>query len=319
MAVAGCSALPGAGPEQASPAPATSTSAPPVAPVTTQEAASILEDYVKRNNAANKVMSDELLAGYEGGSSLVIDKAGYASQRKLGGRSYQPFDYIKPTYTVPAVKEGRWFLTTAYWKGKSETAKEPTYLLFARDGESWRQMYAPDVFEGQATDELPEITTDAAEVAQSDAAGLMMSPAAFARSYAAHLVGKGTTTSKSRFAADRLTTGAASNRINMNPYAKLTESARPATAYPSYALRTADGGALAFATIERSRRYDVRQGPERNYVNLKDNGLLTGKYYTYMKLTELIQVVAHIPPKTAELGQVKVIGSYSGIISGSGR
>ncbi|GAA0829948.1 hypothetical protein GCM10009525_29360 [Streptosporangium amethystogenes subsp. fukuiense] len=65
-----------------------------------------------------------------------------------------------------------------------------------------------------------------------------------------------------------------------------------ATAYPCYALRTADGGALAFATIERSRRYDVRQGPERNYVNLKDNGLLTGKYYTYMKLTELIQVVA---------------------------
>jgi hypothetical protein len=104
----------------------------------------------------------------------------------------------------------------------------------------------------------------------------------------------------------------------MRQYAKLTESARP-TAYPSYALRTADGGALAFTTIERARRYDVLPGPKRNYVHQKNNGLLPGKYYTYMKLTELIQVVAHIPPKTAELGQVKVIGSYSGITSGSGR
>lgn len=38
-----------------------------------------------------------------------------------------------------------------------------------------------------------------------------------------------------------------------------------------------------------------------------------------MKVTRLIQVVAHIPSKTADLGQVKVIGSYQGIISGSGR
>ncbi|MEV4751048.1 hypothetical protein AB0K21_32185 [Streptosporangium sp. NPDC049248] len=137
--------------------------------------------------------------------------------------------------------------------------------------------------------------------------------------YAAQPVGKGAATSKSRFAADRLTTGAATNRLNVNPYAKLTESACPATAYPSYALRTADGGALAFTTIERTRHYDVHQVPRRNHVCHQDNGLLPGRYYSYMKLIELIQVAAHIPPKNAELGQVKVVGSYSGITSGNGR
>ncbi|MCA2186231.1 hypothetical protein [Nonomuraea cavernae] len=226
--------LPGAGAKQTPPATATGTPTPVAAPVTAQETATILANYVKRNNAANNVRSDKLLAGYEGGSSLAIDKAGYASSRRLGRGGYRPFGYVKPTHAVPSVKEGRWFLTTAYWNRGSETAKEPTYLLFARDGESWRQMYAPDVLEGQAVDELPEITMDASgtatEVAQSDAAGLMMSPAMFARSYAAHLVGKGATRSRSRFAADRLTTDAASSRVRMNQYAKLTERAprRPA-------------------------------------------------------------------------------------------
>ncbi|MEQ4715537.1 hypothetical protein [Nonomuraea sp. B19D2] len=281
----------------------------------------MVEDYVKRNNAANEAMSDKLLAGYEGGSSLVIDKASYASSRKLGGDDdYQPFGYTRPTFYVPGQ---RWFLTTAYWKGRSETAEEPTYLLFARDGGGWRQMYAPDSFAGTTAGEVPQIATDASgtatEVGQTDAAGLLMSPAAFASGYTAHLVGKGSTAEKSRYAADKLTTAAASNRIKMNQYARLTESARPAAAYPSYALRTTDGGALTFTTIERTRRYDVRQGPKRNYVFQKNNGLLRGKYYTYMTMTELIQVVAHIPPKSAKLGQVKVVGSYGGIISGNGR
>ncbi|MEV4291683.1 hypothetical protein AB0K40_39775 [Nonomuraea bangladeshensis] len=322
-AMAGCSVLPGIGPKAQTPAASpTSTPAASAGPGTPEGIAAFLKDYVKRNNAANKAMSAKLLAGYEGGSSLAIDKAGYLSQLKLGDRDHEPFGYDQPTPTVAAVKGGGWFVTTAYWKGKSETAKEPTYLLFARDGESWLQMYAPDVFSDQAVDELPEIAKDASgaavEVAQADAAGLMMSPAAFARSYAAHLVGKGAAASKSRFAADRLTTGAASTRVKMAPYAKLTESARPAAAYPSYAVRTADGGALAFTTVERTRRYDVRQGPQRNYVQQKNSGFLPGKYYTYMKFTELIQIVAYIPPKTAGPGQVEVIGSYSGITSGSG-
>ncbi|WP_020540856.1 hypothetical protein [Nonomuraea coxensis] len=322
MALAGCSALPGIAPEERAPtASPTATPATSPAPGTPEGITAFLAGYVKRNNAANKAMSARLLAGYEGGSSLAIDKAAYVSQRKLGDRSHQPFGYARPT--VWPVKGADWFVTTAYWKGESETAKEPTYLLFARDGESWRQMYAPDVFSDTPAGELPEIAKDAsgaaAEVAQADAAGLLISPAAFARSYAAHLVGKGGKASRSRFAADRLTTGAAATRVKMDPYAELRESARPAAAYPSYALRTADGGALAFTTVERTRRYDVRQGPQRTYVQQKNSGFLPGKYYTFMKFTELIQVVAHIPPRTAGPGQVKVIGSYSGITSGSGR
>jgi len=316
LAVAGCSTGPAPGPKQAPVATATSAPASAAPSVTLQEAASVLEDYVKRNNAANKAKSAKLLAEYEGGSSFAIDKAGYASSGK--GDEYLPFSYTKPAYTVPAAKEGRWFLITAKGKIGSHVAMVPTYLLFAHNGMSWRQLYAPNVFNDQPADELPELAASgpAAAVAQSDATGLLMSPTAFAKSYAAHLAGKGT---GSRFAPDGLTATARSNRIKMKQWAKLTETVRPATTYPSYALRTADGGALAFTTVERNRRYDVHQGPEHNYVFQEQGPLKGRKFYTFMKSTELIQVVAHIPPKTDDPGRVKVIGSHSGVISGSGR
>ena len=144
-------------------------------------------------------------------------------------------------------------------------------------------------------------------------------PADFARRYAAHLSGKGTAADKTLFAADDISTGEASNRAKMARYAELTETVRPATRYPSYALRTADGGALAFTTLQRDRLYDVRQGPERNYVFQKDSGILRGKYYTYMKITDLFQVAAHIPPKSGKPDQVKVLANYSGLVAGSGR
>lgn len=328
--VAGCSVLPGlnwmARKEPVTPAttvrPDASGSAPaPSASAPALTAGAVLEDYIKRNNAANEALSDELLAAYEGGSSLAIDKAAYRSQRKLGDDAYTPFSYVKPTFVAPATKQ--WFLATVYWKGEKETAEDPTYLLFAHDRGAWRQMYSPDVFEGLTAEDVPELRTDASgaavEVDQADATGLLMSPADFARRYAAHLTGKGTAAAKNRFAADVLTTEAATSRIKMKRYARLAEHAAPATEYPSYALRTADGGALVFTTLQRTKRYDVIQTSGRNYVFQKNSGILPGKYYLYMKVGELLQVVAYIPPKTAEPAQVKVIGSYTGIVAGSGR
>ncbi|MFD1939487.1 hypothetical protein ACFSKW_49300 [Nonomuraea mangrovi] len=55
---------------------------------------------------------------------------------------------------------------------------------------------------------------------------------------------------------------------------------RTASRYPSFALRTADGGVLGFTTF---------------------------------------QVAVHIPPKKAEPGRFRVVASYSGVTGGSGR
>lgn len=328
----GCSALPalpGFG-KAAEPkaAPTSPAAASPGAgrSVSDEEGSTIIADYIKRNNAANRARSEKLLAGYEGGSSFAIDKAAYTSSRlltKQADHTYKPFGYTKPTYYAPPAGGAAWFLTTAHWQRGKETDKDVTYLLFAREAAGWRQVYSPDSYEDRTAAGLPSVKTDgagaAAAVAQADGNGLLMSPADFARRYAAHLSGKGTAADKTLFAADQISTGAASNRAKMDRYAKLTEVVRPATRYPSYALRTADGGALAFTTLQRDRRYDVRQGPERNYVFQKDSGLLRGHYYNSMKMTELIQVAAHIPPKGGKPAQVEVVAGYSGLTAGSGR
>jgi hypothetical protein len=322
--VAGCSALPGlsSGAEPAPSTPAPSATATPAPGLSEQEATAIIKDYIDRNNVANKARSDKLLAEYEGGSSLAIDKAAYSSSRILHkSTEYQPFGYTKPTFYPSAGGERPWLLILAHWQRKKDIAKEATYLLFAREGDAWRQVYSPDTFDGTSPEELPAIAKDASgaatEVGQDDT-GLVMSPADFAANYAAHLAGKGAKAAKTGFAADRLATNAAAKRREMTKFARVSEVART-TRYPSYAVRTSDGGALAFTTLQRTRRYDVRQGPEKYYVFQKDSGLLRGKYSTYMKATDLVQVVAHIPPKGAEPAQIKVLGSYSGLVAGSGR
>ncbi|MEV4468241.1 MULTISPECIES: hypothetical protein [Nonomuraea] len=330
--VAGCSGLPGMDPAawqgaetpSATPSPTTSgtqKTPEPSASAPALTAESVIKEYIERNNKANKALDEKLLATYEGGSSLAIDKAGYTSQRKLGGRdSYTPFEYVKPTFVAPASK--RWFLATAYWKNKKKSAKTPTFLLFAHDQGAWKQVYSPDVSDTIDADELPKIQTDASgaatEVDSADGDGLLMSPADFAKNYAAHMTGKGSKAAKSRFASDQFTTGAAKNRIKMRQFAKITEHAAPAKEYPSYALRTADGGALVFTTFARTKVYDVIQSPKRYYVFQENNGLLPDKYYKFLKVGDLVQVAAHIPPKTASPAQVQVLGTYSGIVAGRG-
>lgn len=332
--VAGCSGLPGLDPTAAwkaaesataSPKASGTSQTPKPSPSATEQpltAQAVIADYIERNNKANKTLDDKLLATYEGGSSLAIDKAGYLSARRLGTKAgdYKPFEYVKATFVAPASK--RWFLATAYWKRAKETAKDPTYLLFAHQDGAWKQVYAPDISEALDAGDLPKIQKDAsgaaAEVDQADGTGLLMSPAQFARNYSVHLTGKGSNAAKSRFASDELTTDAASSRANMRQFAKVTEHVAPAKEYPSYALRTADGGALVFTTFARTQVYDVHQGPQRYYVYRKNSGLLRGKYYKYMKVGELLQVAAHIPPKSASPAQVKVIGAYTGMVAGRG-
>ncbi|MEU7898915.1 hypothetical protein AB0B45_39425 [Nonomuraea sp. NPDC049152] len=90
LTTAGCTvALPFADPHRAhrptpTTTPTTKPSAKPSAP-TREDFAGVLADYVERNNTANAKQDVKLLEAYEGGSSLAIDKASYASSTPGGG------------------------------------------------------------------------------------------------------------------------------------------------------------------------------------------------------------------------------------------
>jgi hypothetical protein len=274
-----------------------------------------LDAYVKVNNQANQARSDTLLRSYESGSSLDIDLGSYKSSRALKpkGRKYVPFGYVDPVFAFPTGRP--WYLIDARQQDMG-AGKKPagthTYLLFAKKGQDWKQTYSPGT--PDAKTELPKPTTEAID--PGDSAGLIGSPAEFAKLYAVQLAGR-TPAGKDHFESDSLVSSYTSDRIKMSRYSTVKQVVKPATAYPTYALRTADGGALVFTTMNVSLRYDVIQGGG-NYVYATGNGFLRGKYRTYMQQKELLQVAGYIPPKNAQNPKYRLIGSYSGTISGSG-
>ena len=272
-----------------------------------------LDTYVKVNNQANQARSDTLLRSYESGSSLDIDLGSYKSSRALKpkGRKYVPFGYVDPVFTFPT--GGQWFLIDARQQDRGAAPDAThTYLLFARKGQDWKQTYSPGT--PDAKTELPKPTGETIE--PGDSAGLIGSPAEFAKLYAVQLAGR-TPAGKDHFESDSLASSYASERIKMSRWSTVKQVVKPSTAYPTYALRTADGGALVFTTMNVSLRFDVIQGAG-NYIYTTGNGFLRGKYRTYMQRKDLLQVAGYIPPKNAQNPKYRFIGSYSGTISGSG-
>lgn len=324
--LSGCSAGEPTAPPSAAASPSSAAASPDqgagtVQPaVTAEEAGSLLARYVRLNNKANKTLDVGLLRSYEGGASFAIDSADYVSARELKAKSGGAFTYVDPVFHVSAKGSKEWVLATVRQQAVKGGNKSDrlTYLLFSKAPDGWRQIYAPD----GATRAMarPKIDVTAAgtfeELPLAASTGLMASPGNFAKLYARQLTGKGTPEAKARFAVDDdLVNQAATNRRNMNRYARVTEKVRPATEYPSLALRAADGGALVFTTLARTSRYDVRPG---NYVYNEQLASLTGRQHRFMIVNDLIEVVAHIPPKNARLQRFTVLGSYRGAVSGSG-
>ncbi|GAA4220983.1 hypothetical protein GCM10023075_08280 [Streptosporangium album] len=287
--------------------------------VTAEEARSLLARYVQLNNKANKTFDVGLLRSYEGGASFAIDSAGYVSARELKAKPGGAFTYVDPVFYVSAKGGEEWVLTTVRRDvNGGKKSDRLTYLLFSKTPDGWRQIYAPDGAAGDTA--RPKIDVTAAgtvkELPLTASTGLMTSPGNFAKLYARQLTGGGTPEAKARFAVDDdLANRAASSRRNMNRYARVTEKVRPAPEYPSLALRVADGGALVFTTLARTSRYDVRPG---NYVYNEHLASLAGRHHRFMIVNDLIEVVAHIPPRNARLQQFTVLGSYWAAVSGSG-
>ncbi|MEU0564271.1 hypothetical protein ABZ297_02590 [Nonomuraea sp. NPDC005983] len=317
----GCSALlphpapPSAAPSSA-PSPTTSTAAPAIDAAGAQRQ---LETYVDLNNKANKARDGERLKAYEAGSSLLIDQASYRSSKILypKQRSYTPFGYTDATFHTPAGQP--WFAADVVSTNlvTKKPSKVRTLLLFRKGEDGWRQVYSPYALEAKPFLGLAKDGSGQA-VARSltDGSGLLSSPAEFVKLYARQLAGKTPTEQQRLFADDAWVKDAVAERVRMSQYAKVSTTVRPAPDYPSYALRTAAGGALVLSTLSRTVRFDVKPG--MNVFHSKE-GLLKGEFYRFMQRRELIQIVAHIPAKSAQNGKFRLVAAYGGIVEGSGR
>jgi hypothetical protein len=84
-----------------------------------------------------------------------------------------------------------------------------------------------------------------------------------------------------------------------------------------WAARTGEGGALVFATMVRTDRYQLRPGTAIDWPEgSEQEAFLSGRAYSEATLRYLHQVLLYLPP--AGGGQARAVGQYGGVVSGTG-
>ena len=84
-----------------------------------------------------------------------------------------------------------------------------------------------------------------------------------------------------------------------------------------YALGTADGGALVFATLVRVDRYRIDPGRAIDWPEgSEQEAFLSGRLYSTGVLRYFHQVLMYVPPSSSELPFV--LGQYGGVVEGVG-
>ncbi len=226
--------------------------------VTVAEANRIVDTYQRLNNEANAKRSAALLAKSEGGAMLAFDRAYYTQAAGLDPKEVAtnlgPFVYVHRAFFVPpAAAKADWFVLRAqgadFKDGKQGAvwSTDTRYLVFRRTGAGWRAVAVGD-FSGTEQKDAPRLALDPgglAEVVDPAARKGTTAPAQLADMVAdLYATGGARFTLATTKARDR----AASVYNNRNAdfeghaYADYKKAApRDGT---TYALRTADGGAL---------------------------------------------------------------------------
>ena len=304
LSAAVCLALLTAGCTSSSSAdPAARTAATPL--VTQAEANKIVDSYQSLNNDANTDGSAAKLAKAEGGALLANDR-GYLTQAKGMDQkdvteNLTPFAYINRTFYIPPVSANAdWFVMKAQGanleNGKPGTPwKQATrFIVFKKATGDWRAVLSGD-FYGDEVTKVPQIAVDQdglAEVTDPHAKIGNTAPADLADLVADLYVtgGRGTPLAKTTAREDAIGVYATREKaVGAYAWVEFTKAApRDGT---TYALRTADGGALvlgdgavnetllakdiySYITLGKTLKPFVKNGDVRMYKVVKHDMLM---------------------------------------------
>lgn len=226
--------------------------------LTVAEANKVVDTYQTLNNQANAHLSPALLAKAEAGAMLAFD-TGYFTQasgldQKDVKANLAPFVYVnRAFYIPPASAKTDWFVVRA--QGAELTDGKPgkvwttatRFLVFRHTGDGWRAVDAQD-FSGDEQRKIPALALDAdglAQVADPTAKIGGTAPADLAGLVTDLYVTGGADSPLAKTKARDDAISAYNNRnegLNDHAYDDYKKG-RPRAA-ATYALKTADGGAL---------------------------------------------------------------------------
>ncbi|MCF6521859.1 hypothetical protein [Streptomyces sp. JJ36] len=289
------------------------------------EAEKVLKRFQRVNNKATEAYDAKLNATVEAGSLGAIDQAGLRARKKVhpeGDEDHTPLRLTDARFLIP--EQAGWpkfFVADA----ESNRSDGRWLLVFSRSGveERWKATYLAVV----AEEEIPEISVGedglAEAVPPGKQAGLTVAPGELSERYTDYLQEGG-----EGFAPGPHTSDWREQRAENaeKPGVRTEWADLPAEPpqYPSFALRTEDGGALAFFTTHHHKKQTVAKGYTPQVDDPYVKALLTGtpeKSVTYVRISG--QAVT-VPPRAGgdggggEATQTTFLSRNSGLTSAKG-
>ncbi|MER7400467.1 hypothetical protein ABT381_33710 [Streptomyces sp. NPDC000151] len=224
------------------------------------EAGKVLKQFVAGYNEANTTHDPAVTATYETGALQDIDEAVIKTDRRLG-TGFQPLELRDPEFVIPKMAGWpKFFLANTVSNRKNSRWT----LAFTRSGpqEKWKAAYLLPLSAGA----VPEFATDADGYAEAvpagkGSAGLTVDPGKLGRTYARYLkTGEGDTFAPGPY-TDRLRQQRAA--VAKQPGRRI-DTIDQAYKFPAMALRTKDGGALAFFATHHFQHKTLSPGSTIN-------------------------------------------------------
>lgn len=288
--------------------------------VTRGEATSVFERYLDVRATAYKLLNPSLLTAVEIGPVLQVDAGAITVHQRLGTKA-PPNAVSSSDITLTDVYAPRfhayplWFVAVV----RDDDRELARVQVFAREAAAmpWVLVASPETL---SSDVIPTFEYDAhgaVEVLPADrASGLVAAPQHVAATYAKALQDADSPAAeeigKDAFVEQVRTADAQISALEGDTY---SQTWNPHDV--EYVLRTADGGALVFATFTRKEAYTIKDGVRVDWPNgSPQKAFLGGNLHARGKLRYNHQVLLYVPPSGE--GKPRAIGQYGGIVDGEG-
>lgn len=288
---------------------------PSTVPVDAAEVDSVLARYEKVRETAAELLDPKPLSTVESGAVLAIDTGSFEVAQRLaravGGDSASD-DVVRlatPRFTAYPL----WFMVEV----RDRAAEVNRVQIFERASavDPWFLVASPETL---LTTQLPDLRErDGVQlvVPPDSATGMAMSPQEAADRYAAVLADPASPAASSLEQDDfieQMRSAAERNASLEDVSFSQTWSAQEVR----HVLRTSDGGALVFATLERVDSYEVAEGVRVTWPDdSPQKALLESGLSSSGSLRYLHQVLVSIPGGS---GKPRVIGQYGGVVEAEG-
>ncbi len=275
----------------------------------------VLSRYDQVREAAAKLLDPKPLSTVESGAVLAIDTGSFDVAQRLSrgvgsdGTSDQVERLAVPRFTAYPL----WFVVEV----RDQAAKVNRVQVFERGSavDPWFLVASPETVLSTRLPDLRERDGAALTVDPRSATGMSMSPQQAADRYAAALedptAAAARTIENDDFRAQMRTAARRNASLDGVRFGQTWKAEKV-----THALRTADGGALVFATLERVDSYRVRDGIQVTWPDdSPQKALLESGVSSSGRLRYLHQVLVEIPGGS---GRPRVIGQYGGVVEAEG-